>query len=215
MEVEASINKRHSVRAYSDKPVSKALLTDLAAQAQKSPSWVNSQPWKIYIATGQTMRHLAEQQAAYETRGVDSHPDIPVQHRELWDKPQQANMRENSTRRAAYGEEHGVSYPESQRHLYNAPAVAYLTIPKSSPQWSLYDLGSFAEALILSATDKGLGTIPSYSLVKYPELARQALDIPDSEQLVIGVAIGYEAESPMNAYRSKRMPLDQILTIKD
>lgn len=35
MEVEASINARHSVRAYSDKPVSKALLTDLAAQAQK------------------------------------------------------------------------------------------------------------------------------------------------------------------------------------
>lgn len=215
MEFDDVINVRHSVRAYSDKQVDRALLTELVSQAIKSPSWVNSQPWKVYIATGDTMRRLADQQADLESRDVQSHPDIPVQHRELWEAPQQANMQENSKRRAEWGTEHGVSYPESQRHLYNAPAVAYLTIAQSSPQWSLYDLGNFAEALILAATNKGLGTIPSYSLVKYPELARQALGIPENELLVIGIAIGYPATSPMNDYRSKRMALDQILTISD
>ena len=43
----------------------------------------------------------------------------------------------------------------SQGRLFNAQAVLYITIPKSSSLWSVHDLGAFSVMLALAAFDKG------------------------------------------------------------
>ena len=68
---------------------------------------------------------------------------------------------------------------------------------------------------MLSAQDKGLDRIPNYTSVRFPDVVRKFTDIPDDETLVVGIAIGYAKDSTINTYRSKRVPVDDILKIKD
>ena len=82
MEFSQVVANRHSVRDFTDQPVSREDLVDIVRTAQQAPSWVNSQPWRVYAATGATLagikkRHAADvaagrKEASY--RVVSDHP---------------------------------------------------------------------------------------------------------------------------------------------
>ena len=58
--------------------------------------------------------------------------------------------------------------------------------------------------------------IVAQAFVKYPDIIRKHLDIPGSEEIVIGIGRGYEDEDDsVNKFRSPRKPLSTILTIKE
>lgn len=46
------VNKRHSVRQFTDQAVETDLIKEIVTVAQRTPSWVNSQPWQVYCAQG-------------------------------------------------------------------------------------------------------------------------------------------------------------------
>ena len=52
MNVTEAVRQRISTRAFLDKPISKAELSDLLETAQRSPSGGNLQPWKLIAVTG-------------------------------------------------------------------------------------------------------------------------------------------------------------------
>lgn len=60
----------------------------------------------------------------------------------------------------------------------------------------------------------GVDSIPAYEIVKYPDVIRKYMDIPDDEDLIMGIALGYEASDKINEYRSQRLDIDEILTIR-
>jgi nitroreductase len=51
MEVSESILSRHSCRAFKPDPVPEALTKGIPDLAKHSPSYMNSQPWKIAVVT--------------------------------------------------------------------------------------------------------------------------------------------------------------------
>ena len=69
-------------------------------------------------------------------------------------------------------------------------------------------------SLMLAAKELGVDSIPAYEIVKYPDVIRQHMDIPDDEDLIMGIALGYEASDKINEYRSPRLDVDEILTIR-
>ena len=69
-------------------------------------------------------------------------------------------------------------------------------------------------SLMLAAKEWGVDSIPAYEIVKYPDVIRQRMDIPDDEDLIMGIALGYEASDKINEYRSPRLDVDEILTIR-
>lgn len=75
--------------------------------------------------------------------------------------------------------------------LYNVPNLLIMTLPKEYSAWSLYDLGAFGQNLVTAATDRGLATMTAYQFIKYPQILRRVLDIPDDEVVVIGIGLGY------------------------
>ena len=103
----------------------------------------------------------------------------------------------------------------SQAQLFHAPAVAYLTVPKTASHWALLDLGGFEQTLLLAACARGVDSVPAYNLIKYPDILRDELGIPDDLALAVGVALGYAKDVPLNAFRSTRRAVDEILTIVD
>lgn len=56
--IDTLIAQRHSIRAYRPDAVSPALLRHLLETASRAPSTTNSQPWKSYVLTGDSLKKL-------------------------------------------------------------------------------------------------------------------------------------------------------------
>lgn len=211
MEFKEVLVKHHSVRYFEATPIEETLLRAIVADAQKSPSWVNAQEWRVWIATGSTLEAIRKDYSTKDAAGVKGYGDVPVSHRDGMSQMAQDNMASFSKAR----EDAGLAQIklESQRELFYAPAVAYITVPKPILPYVLFDAGAFQQTLMLAAADRGIGSVTAYNLVKYPDVLHQRLQIPENEAFVIGIALGYEKKCPLNDFRSQRRALDEILTI--
>ena len=76
MDVYEAVTSRRSVRGFTDKPVSRAVLERVLSAAAWAPSGSNIQPWIIYVLTGAPLVEL-------KTRAVER-----VAHGEAWDERQ-------------------------------------------------------------------------------------------------------------------------------
>ena len=214
MEFKQVVAKRHSVRDFTDRPVSRQDLVDIVRTAQRAPSWVNSQPWRVYAATGAALKQIKERYAASAAAGEKGGSDFPVMPRTEWSQAAQANMAATGEEIAALGET-ARELTASQGRLFNAQAVLYITIPKSSSLWSVHDLGAFSVMLALAAFDKGLGAINAYALVNRPGVVREIMGIGEDKTLAVGIALGHVADTPLAAFAPSRADVEEILTIKD
>lgn len=213
MQFEETLRARHSVRLFKNTPVAVDALRAVVADAQMAPSWVNAQEWKVWIAMGKTLEIIRKEHSQKDTAGVKGYGEIEPNHRDSFSKMAQDNMAAFVQSRIDAGL--GDIKVQSQAELFHAPAVIYLTLPKTFKPYTLFDLGGFEQTLMLAAADRGLGTVTAYNLIKYPDLLHKHLGIPETEAIVIGIAIGYEEKHALNDFRSKRRSVDDILTIRD
>ena len=214
MEFKQVVAKRHSVRDFTDQPVSSQDLVDIVRTAQQAPSWVNSQPWRVYAATGAALTTIKERFAQKAAAGERGRSEFLVLSRAEWSDDAQANMAALSEKVAALGET-AQDFAASQGRLFNAQAVLYITIPKGSPLWSVHDLGAFSAMLALAAFDKGLGAINAYALVSRPDAVREIMGIGEDETLAVGIALGHPADSELAAFAPTRVDVEKILTIRN
>ena len=54
------MEKRRSSRDFKKDEISEDTLKEIVKIASISPSWENSQPWNVYIATGETLETIRE-----------------------------------------------------------------------------------------------------------------------------------------------------------
>jgi len=66
-----------------------------------------------------------------------------------------------------------------------------------------------------SAIDKGIDTMSAYETVKYPNIARKWMEIPQEETLAIGIALGFADNCKINSFISEREPVEDMLVIKN
>lgn len=208
------VNKRHSVRQFTDQAVETDLIKEIVTVAQRTPSWVNSQPWQVYCAQGTVLQQIKEAYREADQTGQASQPDLPVMSREEWAPRTQANMkqwRHDIVHHFSNFDEAHTAMSTSSDSLYNSPVILFITVPQASPDWSIFDAGAFAQTPMLAATNRGLGSIPTYNSVRFPNILRQILGIPDTERVLVGISLGYPADQPLNHYHSQRVPLSNVL----
>lgn len=208
------VNKRHSVRQFTDQAVETDLIKEIVTVAQRTPSWVNSQPWQVYCARGTVLQRIKEAYREADQTGQASQPDLPVMSREEWAPRTQANMkqwRHDIVHHFSNFDEAHTAMSTASDSLYNSPVILFITVPQASPDWSIFDAGAFAQTLMLTATNRGLGSIPTYNSVRFPNILRQILGIPDTERVLVGISLGYPADQPLNHYHSQRVPLSNVL----
>lgn len=218
MEFKAVNQARHSVRDFSDRQVSLEQIRQIVKQAQQAPSWVNAQPWKVYVATGKTLERVREMSHHQDDAHVKGNPDLKVMSREDWAPVPQANMKEWGHRIVGHFENYDEAHQTMSGLAYDlnhAPVIAYITIPKQSPDWAIFDAGAFAQTMMLAAKDLGIDSIPTYNSVRFPEQLREILAIPNDERIIVGIELGYAKDTKVNQYRSTRQALDKILKIED
>ena len=215
MEFKEVMNARHSVRCFKDEEVPTEVLEDIVRIAGRTPSWENSQPWNVYIATGETLAKIRQVWVAKYADKVKGSPDMPTGHRTNFSERSQKSMEDFMGQVADYaGDPEIVHFLNMNERLFDAPALVYLTLGKGHTEWPVYDLGSFGMALMLAAKDAGVDSIPAYEIVKYPAELRPLPGVPEDEDIVMGIALGCASDDDLNGLASTRLPLGDILTIR-
>lgn len=219
MEFKDLLKARCSCRRYLDKPVPAATIEELVAQAQQSPSWGNTQPWRVYAAGGEAALAIrGDLVQAFESRSEEA-PDLVMPQTfsgAMMDRYRDLGRalfkvlgigREDKDKRAAH---YSNNY-----NAFGAPALVFVTVPAGQTSYAAYDAGAFVAHFCLAATGAGLGTCILAALARYPKVVRKHLPIPDAESLVIGLALGWpEKSAEVNAFRSARDPLEKVLFMK-
>ena len=208
MNITDAMHARRSMRAFLDTPVEKEKLTAILCTAARTPSWANTQPWEVFIATGGTLERI---RAAYAQKYAQKAlPETEIPRPAQWPEDAKKRQRELGPDMARDCGEAASQFGVLNRALFHAPAVLYLCVDKMLSAWSLYDIGAYAQSMMLAAAEQGLGTIPAISLVLFPDVLRSELQIPDNLKLTIGIAMGYaDPEHGINRLVSGRKSLEE------
>ena len=214
MKVIEALNARHATRAFLSEPVEKEKLMAVLEAASRTPSWANSQPWETFVATGETLNRI---RAGYKQKYAEQAQPAP-------ETPRPARWSEAAKRRQQQlhpgmvrdcGEDAG-QFGALNQEMFHAPAVIYICMDKVLSEWSLYDIGAYAQSVMLAAVELGLSTIPAITLMLYPDVLRRELEIPDDLKLTIGIAIGYaDKERGINKFVSDRSPIHENVHLFD
>jgi len=103
---------------------------------------------------------------------------------------------------------------DGARHLADAAAAIVLAVPEPPDDWTrvvdFYDLGQATFAMMLAATDLGVGS--GHSAVGEHARAREILDMPATHKPLFMLALGYPADRPLQAItKLNRRPFDEVV----
>ncbi len=210
------IKTRMSIRKFKLDPVPKEAILNVIDTAKWSPSYKNTQPWEVVVVSGVKKDELSRRLIEHLERGEKSKPDIPEPT--SWPSVIEMRIRELLRER---GEKFGIDFsnPEvikkskiANFKFYGAPHGIFIFQDASLPLWSLFDIGLFAQSLMLAAHAQGLGTVPQAFLTDYSNVVKEFLGIPESKRLVLGISIGYpDLKDKANSYRSSRVETGEIV----
>ena len=211
------IKNRMSIRAFKPEEIPKDLLMEVVNIAKWSPSYKNSQPWEAIILSGAKKEALSKMMVELITKGEEPTSDLPKP--QFWPPDEEARINHlYKTKTEATGID--LKDPEVVRkskkmnfNFYYAPHVIYLFQDSSLSLWSLFDMGLFAQSLMLAAHAKGLGTVPQAFSTDYAKQIKNFLSIPETKRLVIGISIGYpDSESTVNKFRTDRVKTEELVS---
>jgi nitroreductase len=103
---------------------------------------------------------------------------------------------------------------QGARHIASAPAAIALVAPVPPDErrklLDQYDLGQATMAMMLAATDLGIGT--GHSAVGDQEKARAILGVPDDHIVAYLLGVGYPADRPLTPIsKPDRRPFDEVV----
>jgi nitroreductase len=215
-----AVKQRKSIRIFKPDPVPRGVLQEIMELALRAPSWANTQPWEFAIVSGPKLDEI--RRSFSENKGGKMNPDIglPGKFPEPYNSRHRTLSRRDSKVLKTSGEAMEVNewQPVQGSKMYGAPCVIYIYTGRSlyiqkdgMNVWPLFDCGLIAENIMLLAVNYGLGTVAAMQTVKYPDILRDKLGIPESKIIVLGIAIGYpDWDHPVNQMYSEREPLDSV-----
>lgn len=95
--------------------------------------------------------------------------------------------------------------------FFDAPEAVFVFIHPGMTHTALVDSGIMMQSLMLSATNKGLGTCAQGALGMWRSPLEQHFNIPEGYKLVCGLALGYPTDDIVNTYRPNKLGLDELL----
>lgn len=210
------LKQRKSVRAYLNKEVEKEKIRIILESAKLAPSGVNTQPFNVCVVSGQ--KKITIENKILEAFDANKKETMDYQYYPLkWEEPYKS--RRKAVGLLMYGTL-GIKRDDKDKQIkqwkenykaFGAPTVLYFFIDPILEKGSYLDYGMFLQSLMLVATELGLGTCPMASLVEFPSMVKNELDIDSDKILLCGMALGYEDKSALiNSYRTDRIALDDF-----
>lgn len=225
---------RRSTRDFiKDKPVPQEILDQLLTDALTAPSWSNTRPFKIAVATGDVRDRISDEflsrwDALAKGRNgnlfakiklLATRYGLPTSNR-LSAKPYVAELKPRAFQIGkelyqALGVERGDRKARDAQwaknyEFFGAPTELFIFIHKSLSIWSASDAGLMMENLMLSAHAHGLGTCAQGAVVIWDDVVRKEFDVSNDYRLLTGLAIGYPTDAPVNSFGANRLDPSEV-----
>ncbi len=225
---------RRSTRDFLPTPVPQEIINQILTDALTAPSWSNTRPFKIAVATDEirerisgeflsrwnVLSRIMRKGLMNKLRLIYSRYGLPTSNRMIV-KPYVPELRPRAQRvgkelyelfgvkrgdRDARDKQWGKNYS-----FFGAPVEMFIYIHKSLHVYAASDAGLMMENLMLSAHGHGLGTCAQGAVNIWDDVVRKEFDIPKDYRLLCGMAIGYPSDSPVNSFKAHRIGTDEIL----
>ena len=225
---------RRSTRDFLPTPVPQEVIDQILTDALTAPSWSNTRPFKIAVATGDVrdrisgeflsrwsvLSRIMRKGLKNKLRLIYSRYGLPTSNRTIV-KPYVAELKPRAQRvgkelyelfgvkrgdRDARDKQWGKNYS-----FFGAPVEMFIYIHKSLHVYAASDAGLMMENLMLSAHGHGLGTCAQGAVNIWDDVVRKEFEIPKDYRLLCGMAIGYPSDSPVNSFKAHRIGADEIL----
>ena len=217
-DLDQTIRERRSVRGFLPNPVPREVLEEVLGLAQHAPSNCNVQPWRVYIASGNTLERLRA--ALLQEVTTASSPVMVAPIDEFLGVYREKQVACAVELYAKMGIERGDRVGRLNASLRNfqffdAPHVAYICMAKSFGIGVALDVGMYVQTLMLAMQSRGISSCAQAALRAYPELVGEHLGIPDDEQILCGLSFGYEDPTvPANQTRQPRDPISSNVVFR-
>ena len=220
----AAITSRRSVRAFLPTPVARATIERILAVASRAPSGTNTQPWHVYVLTGESLGALSRRLvAAYDdaeerARHSEEYAYYPTE----WKSPFLERRRKVGW--DLYGLL-GIAKTDKERmhaqhrrnyEFFGAPVGLMYTIDRVMRQGSWLDFGMFLQSVMVAARAHGLDTCPQAAFTPFHRIITEQIGAPANEQLVCGMSLGVaDPDAIENTLVTEREPVASFARFLD
>jgi len=217
--VDAAITTRRSLRAFLPTPVSRETIEDILAVASRSPSGTNTQPWKVYVLTGDAKTALSRKIMAAHDDPAEraTHTEEYAYYPTEWKSPFVDRRRKvgwdlygllgiAKTDKVRMHAQHGRNYD-----FFDAPVGLMFTIDRIMRQGSWLDYGMFLQSIMVAARGRGLDTCPQAAFMQFHRIITEHIGAPGNEQVVCGMSLGYaDPDAIENTLVTERDPVSSF-----
>jgi nitroreductase len=231
---------RRSTRDFLAKPVPPSLLDEVLTDAMTAPSWSNTRPYIVAVATGEVRDRISagmvsRWQILGATRrgGWKSWLSLAVrwgalaralsalpktEYRMLLEYPSPLLERSRRIGRDLYallGVARGDAKSRDNQwqrnyEFFGAPTEIFVFVHRKLGIPAASDAGLFMQNLMLGAKARGLGTCAQGAVAIWPDLVRQEFELPAGYRLLCGIALGYPSNAAVNQFAAERLPASEI-----
>lgn len=223
------VRARHSVRAFRPDPIPAGVLDAVLDDARHAPSWSNTRPYCLAVASGAQADRLraayaaefdaalgmyhrkpaAFARAAFTGRFPDG--DFPTWRR----YPEDLRASSVTVGRDLYahlGIERGDraardAWNRGNCEFFGAPTAIWVFVHAKLLPFSAHDAGLTLQTLMLSATAHGLGSCALGVLATWRRPIDAEFAIPRHYKLVTGLALGHPSDASVNEFRAEHPPI--------
>ena len=225
---------RRTTRDFLPTPVPQDVIDQLLTDSLTAPSWSNTRPFKVAVATGEVKDRISNEflsrwnvLSKIMRRGIKnklrlliSRYGLPTSNRSIV-KPYVPELKPRAERvgrelytlfGVARGDREARDKQWAKNYsFFGAPVELFIYIHKSLHIYAASDAGLMMENLILSAHARGLGTCAQGAVNIWDDVVRREFDIPKEYRLLCGMAIGYPSDSPVNSFKANRIGVEELL----
>ena len=214
--VDDAIISRRSIRAFLPTPVPRSTVEVILSIASRAPSGTNTQPWNVWVLTGDSKTELSRKiLAAYDD------PEEAATHREEyayypteWRSPFIDRRRKigwdlygllqiGKTDKSRMHDQHGRNYS-----FFDAPVGLMFTIDRVMQRGSWLDFGMFLQNIMVAARARGLDTCPQAAFTQFHKIIMEHIGAPSHHMLVCGMSLGHADPSAVeNQLVTEREPV--------
>ena len=225
---------RRSTRDFLPTPVPPEIINQILTDALTAPSWSNTRPFKVAVATGevkdlisgeflsrwQVLSQIMRKGLRNKLRLIYSRYGLPTTNRMIV-KPYVAELKPRAERvgrelyqslgvqrgdRDARDMQWGKNYS-----FFGAPVELFIYIHKSLHIYAASDAGLMMENLMLSAHGYGLGTCAQGAVNIWDDVVREEFEVSKDYRLLCGIAIGYPSDAKVNSFQANRIDVSELL----
>jgi nitroreductase len=217
--VDDAIISRHSIRAFLDKPVDRAIVEDLLEVASRAPSGTNMQPWAVHVLAGEKKQRLSERVVAafddpeQNAAHTEEYPYYPKQWFSPYlDRRRTVGFALYKLLGIAKGEKDKMHAQHARNYrFFDAPVGMIFTIDRRLEVGSWLDYGMFLQNVMIAARARGLDTCPQAAFTQFHRIIADELALGEHEAVVCGMALGYADQSaPENTLITEREPVSRF-----